>query len=184
VASVATVAGNGPTLLSFVAHLHAVERDMRAVNPAIVARACQLVAAEAKRVIGTYDYGWPQLKPETLARKFYDTPLLETGEMRDSIEWHAEGLRGEVGSNNDKAVFHEFGTSRIPPRPFLGPAAAEMGLEIEKMAAKAVLAVVLGKGLHSSEMLELLHLLKHVGHHVKEAADKALETDEERARRR
>jgi HK97 gp10 family phage protein len=172
------------TLLKFVAHLGVLEHQMHEVNHAIVARACQMVAEEAKRVIGTYDYGWPQLKPETLARKFYDTPLLETGEMRDSIEWHTEGLRGFVGSNNDKAAFHEFGTSRIPPRPFLGPAAAEMGAQIEKMAGKAVFAVVMGKGLHSSEMLELLHLLKHIGHHVKEGVARALETPEERERKR
>jgi len=172
------------SLTGFIAHLGVMKHTMSMVEHAIVARACQMVADEAKRVIGTYDYGWPQLKPETLARKFYDTPLLETGEMRASIEWHTEGLRGFVGSNNDKAVFHEFGTSRIPPRPFLGPAAAEMGAQIEKMAGKAVFAVVMGKGLHSSEMLELLHLLKHVGHHVKEAVDYALETPEERERKR
>jgi hypothetical protein len=172
------------SLLGFVAHLHAVDRDMKELGPAIVARACEMVAAEAKRVIGTYDYGWPELKPETLARKFYDTPLLETGEMRDSIEWQAHGLTGEVGSNSDKALWQELGTSRIPPRSFLAGAAQHMGPEIEKMAAKAVRAVVLGKGLHSSEMGELLHLLRHVGHAVKEAADYALETDEERSRRR
>jgi hypothetical protein len=52
------------------------------------------------------------------------------------------------------------------------------------MAHKAVVAVLLGKGLHSSEMGELLHLLKHIGHHVKEAVDYALETPEERERKR
>jgi hypothetical protein len=171
------------SLLGFVAHLHAIDRDMHALGPAIVARACQMVADEARRVIGTYDYGWPELKPETLARKFYDTPLLETGEMRASIEWQASGLKGEVGSNSDKALWQELGTSRIPPRSFLAGAAQHMGPEIEKMAHKAVVAVLLGKGLHSSEMGELLHFLKHIGHHVKEAVDYALETPEERERK-
>jgi hypothetical protein len=40
-----------------------------------------------------------------------NTPLLETGEMRASIEWNAEGNEGRVGSNNEKAVWHELGTS-------------------------------------------------------------------------
>jgi hypothetical protein len=91
-------------LLGFVAKLAAIEADMKITSEAIVARACQLVAEEARRVIGEgYDF-WPQLSPATLAHKIANTPLLETGELRDSISWHAEGLHGEVGSNNDKAV--------------------------------------------------------------------------------
>jgi len=62
-----------------------------------------LVCNEAKRVIGTYDYDWPQLSPATLAHKFFNTPLLETGEMRDSIEWNSSGNLGYVGSNLDKS---------------------------------------------------------------------------------
>lgn len=34
-------------------------------------------------------------------------------------------------------------------------------------------------GLHGSEMAELLHLLRHVGHELKEAAEKLLEPDDE-----
>jgi 4-hydroxy-tetrahydrodipicolinate synthase len=50
------------------AQLKAIQHDMHAVGPAIVARGCEMVAAEAKRVLGTYDYGWPPLQPETIAR--------------------------------------------------------------------------------------------------------------------
>ena len=173
------------TLLGFVAKLAAIDRDLKITNEAIVARACELVATAAKDALGTYEFGWVSLAPETIARKMRgDSPLLETGELRASIEWQASGLKGEVGSNLDKAVWMEFGTSRIPARPFLSAAAMQMEGEIHKMAARAVMAVIAGKGLHSSEMGELLHLLRHVGHAVKEAADYALATDEERARRR
>jgi hypothetical protein len=82
------------------------------------------------------------------------------------------------------AVWHELGTSRIPPRSFLAGAAQHMGPKIEKMAARAVLAVVLGKGLHSSEMMELLHLLRHVGHAVGEAWEKFTDGPEDDKRRR
>ena len=140
--------------LAFAAHLVVVERNMRAVEPAIVAKATQMVWEEARRVLGTEGYNWPALSPNT--KKTQPGMLLETGELRDSIEWTAHGLHGEVGSNNDKALWHELGTSRIPPRPFLAGAAAAMGPEIQKMAARAVMAVALGKGLHSSEMMELL----------------------------
>jgi hypothetical protein len=45
--------------------------------------AAKIVEAEAKRVLGTYDYGWTRLKPQTVAQKANgDTPLLETGDMR------------------------------------------------------------------------------------------------------
>jgi hypothetical protein len=109
------------SLLGFVAKLKTIELEMDVLGPALVARACEMVAGEAQRVIGTYDYGWPSLAASTLAKKSADTPLLETGELRASIEWQSNGLRGEVGSNNDKAVWHESGTSRIPPaqaRPY------------------------------------------------------------------
>jgi hypothetical protein len=82
-----------------------------------------MVCAEAKRVIGEGYPEWPALSPETLARKMGDGPLLETGELRASIEWNAEGKEGHVGSNNDKAVWQELGTARIPPRSFLMGAA-------------------------------------------------------------
>jgi len=32
------------------------------------------------------------------------------------------------------------------------------------MAARAVMAIVEGKGLHATEIGELIHLLRHVGH--------------------
>ena len=175
------------SILGFVAKLKTIELEMNVLGPALIARACELVAAEAQRVIGTYDYGWPSLAPSTLAKKSADTPLLETGALRASIQWNSSGNLGHVGSDSDIAVYQEYGTSRIPPRPFLAGAAMAMEPKIHDLFKRSVMAVVLGKGLHSSEMAELLHLLhviKHVGHAVGEAVDKALETDEERARRR
>src|ERR1700736_2210525 len=138
------------SILGFVAKLGVIEAEMHTVNHAIVARACELICAEAKRVIGTYDYGWPQLSPKTLEHKFFNTPLLETNAMRASIEWHAEGNSGEVGSNSDIAVFQELGTSRIPPRPFLAGATQHREDKIHKMAARAVVACIAGRGLHST----------------------------------
>ena len=163
------------SILGFVAQLGTIEKNLHELGPAIVARACEMVCAEAKRVIGEGYPEWPALKPETLARKMMNTPLLETGELRASIEWNAEGNEGHVGSNNDKAVWHELGTSRIPPRSFLMGAAMRMEVKIHAMAARAVMAVLAGRGLHSSELSELIHLLRHVGHAVKEATETILD---------
>ena len=85
-------------------------------------QAGQIVEHEAQRVLGTYEYNWTPLAAETVARKATgDSPGLETGEMRDSVYHtvtYANGGGGEVavGSNLDKAVWFELGTSRgIPP---------------------------------------------------------------------
>ena len=78
-------------LAEFALHLKVIEHEMHEASRLIVRQACVMVAAEAKRVIGTYDYGWKPLAASTLEKKSADTPLLETGEMRASIEW-SEGL--------------------------------------------------------------------------------------------
>jgi phage gpG-like protein len=173
------------SILGFVAKLKVIDHDLTEVGHAVVARACQMVANAAKEALGTYEFGWVSLAPETIARKMRgDTPLLETGELRDSIQWNSDGNKGYVGSDLDKAVWMEFGTSKIPPRSFLAAAAAQQEELIHKMAAKAVHAVIRGEGLHGSEMLELLHFLKHVGHEVGEAVDKFLDGPDDQERRR
>jgi hypothetical protein len=142
-----------------------------------------MVCDEARRVVGVGYDDWPALKPETLARKIGPGPLLETGELRESIGWQSEGLEGQVGSNNDKAVWQELGTSRIPPRSFLAGAAQHMEDNIHKMAARAVMSV-LGGGGCTPQMAELLHILKHVGHELKESAKDILGTNEDENGRR
>lgn len=99
--------------------------------------ACKIVEKEAKRVLGTYDYNWVPLAPSTVedrTRKGFagDEPLLRIGDMRDSIEHTVHGKSGFVGSNDDKAVWQELGTRRIPPRSFLGGAAMRKGEEVAK----------------------------------------------------
>ena len=117
---------------------HSYEQNVRGA----LDEAGAIIQTEAKDVIGTYRYGWPPLKPETVARKANgDTPLLETGEMRESIERTVEGQSAFVGSNNDKAVWQELGTSRgIPPRSFLMGAAQHKGAEAAHAIASAIFA--------------------------------------------
>src|SRR5258705_13069018 len=94
------------TLLGFVAELETIKRDMEDLPRAIVAKACAMIAKQAKAQIGREQEEWPPLAPSTLARKAANTPLLETGEMRDSIEWvvhgHGSHVEGAVGSNLDR----------------------------------------------------------------------------------
>ena len=111
------------TLAQAIAQIGTVAANMSLVEQAALTVAAQMVQEEAQRVIGTYDYGWPPLAESTLKKKDADTPLLETGEMRDSIEYTVMRREAQVGSNNQKAVWQELGTKTIPPRSFLMGAA-------------------------------------------------------------
>ncbi|WP_294540011.1 hypothetical protein [uncultured Rhodoblastus sp.] len=170
-------------LLGFAAKLHAMEADMNLATEAIVKQACIIVANEAREVLGTYDLGWVSLKPETIAHKMRgNSPLLETGQLRASIQWNASGNEGYVGTDDPVAKYHEFGTSRIPARSFLAGSAIMMEAKIHEMAAKAVRAVLAGGGILSGEMRELLHLLHEVKHLATEAFE-AVAPEDEKGRR-
>ena len=75
--------------------------------------AAQMVEARAKNLTGVPHPGiWPPLAESTLRKKDgVNSPLLETGEMRSSIEHQVVFPVAYVGSDNDKAVIHEFGVS-------------------------------------------------------------------------
>jgi Bacteriophage HK97-gp10, putative tail-component len=162
------------SLLGFAAELTAIEKNMRTLGPRIIEKAAQMVAAEAKKRIGRQN-DWPPLSPATIADRVKhgfapNQPGLRTGAMRDSIEITIapSGLEAEVGSNDPHLLWFELGTSRQPPRSVLVAAAQSSERRIYDMAARAVVAVLEGRGLHSSEFFELLHLLREVGHELKE----------------
>lgn len=99
-------------------------------------RAAALIAADAKQRIGEYQSeagpfpAWAQLADSTEASKARmgyppNAPLLATGDLRNSIQSEAAGSEAVAGSKSAIAAFQELGTSTIPPRPFMGPAAFE-----------------------------------------------------------
>lgn len=136
----------------------------RNVNRAIY-RCAVKVQATAKLKFGHYQpqFGsypeWAKLKPDTVARKakagggedplighysggsknkVYPTPL------RNSILVEVKGLTGIVGTNNPLGKYHEFGTHKIPPRPFLRPALHQEQDFIKKQIKEAVAKTLLG----------------------------------------
>lgn len=95
-------------------------------------KACQLLEDSAKHAIGTYEFDWPQLADATQEQRVSlgfsaNEPLLRTGELKNSIEHKvsSDGKDGWVGTDVPYAKYHEFGTSKIPARPFLGGALAQ-----------------------------------------------------------
>jgi hypothetical protein len=113
------------TLAELAHHLEAVAESVKpSLEVALGAIGAHTVEV-ARAMIGHPHPEWPPLAESTLARKHGNTPLLETGEMRDSIKAAviAPELELVVGSTDPKSKFHELGTHKIPPRPFIGPSA-------------------------------------------------------------
>jgi hypothetical protein len=138
------------SLEEFAAHLASAAIELEIVKHELLEDVGHLVETEAKRVIGTYDYGWPQLAASTQAQRERlgftpNDPLLRTGGLRESIGHHVNGLESvDIGSNDPKARWQELGTDRIPPRPFLAGAAAQKAPEIAEHVGRCYQAILLG----------------------------------------
>lgn len=107
--------------------------------------ACKIVEKSAKDAMGDPDngFGWPPLKEATIAQKKHgNTPLVETGDMKASIGHHVEGNAGYVGTADEKAKYHEFGTATIPARPFIGGAVVAKGQELAELHAEATVMAI------------------------------------------
>ncbi len=65
-------------------------------------------------------------------------PWVQTGALQGSIGFGVEGLQAAVGSSDPAAAPQELGTVRLPPRPFLAPAAAEAAPGIASAIGAAV----------------------------------------------
>jgi hypothetical protein len=173
-------------LVEAAARMAAAAADIEAAKRAAIEEACLIVKERAKGMIGHPNPGWAPLKPETIAHKGgLAMPLLETGEMRDSIEHTVvDASQGWVGSNLDRSIFHELGTSRVPPRSFLAHSAMASGPEIAKVVAKTVGAAISGglAGQRVHDFFELARLAGHVFHEVKELGEDLVTPDEEQKR--
>lgn len=121
-------------------------------------RCAQAIERTAKAEIGNYQPGigpfpeWAELADMTKAdrvRKGYteNDPLERTRALEESISHQTIGLESAVGSDSDVMVYQEVGTSTIPPRPVLGPAALRnKGLIQKTLGAAAVEGLLYGSG--------------------------------------
>jgi len=114
-------------------------------------KAAKLLEAESKRLIGFPQPSWPPLADVTIANKDgVNSPLLDTGEMQDSITHNSDRHEAYIGSDNKKLLFHEFGSdktgnawgSRNPPRPVLGLAVVNKGDEAARLVGREVLTAI------------------------------------------
>jgi hypothetical protein len=94
--------------------------------------------------------------------------------MRDSIQHNSSPTEAHVGSNLDRALWQELGTSRgIPPRSFLGEALKQKAPECVEVIGGT------GGGFLASGSLDakILHMawdaVKHIGHEAKKFAEES-----------
>jgi HK97 gp10 family phage protein len=167
-------------LAGLAAHLLTVKADMRLAEELALEKVCVLLEKSAKSAIGTYKFDWTPLKPETIARKAGgDTPLLETGELRDSIQHNVDtdGKDAYVGTDDPIAKYHKFGTSKIPARPFLGGALMQQEAKIPRVIARTMAAALSNGGPAYHELRELLHLAHGLYHEAKELGESIVDED-------
>lgn len=109
--------------------------------------AADIVLERARSEPGEYQRGagpfkgWEPLAESTLEDKKrggwpVPSPLLRSGEMRDSYEKSVGPTKAYVGSNDDKAVWQEMGTPKIPPRSVIGIAGARSEAEIHALTGR------------------------------------------------
>jgi hypothetical protein len=174
-------------LLEAAARMAAAAIDIELAKHAAVEEACVMVQERAKDLIGVPRREWPPLAPETLARKAgINTPLLESGKLRASVSHTViDSSHGEVGSDLDRALWMECGTSRgAPPRPFLSLAAHQEGPAVAKMVAKTMGASI-AAGLAGSRVRDFFEIARLAGrafHEIKELGEDLVTPDEEKRR--
>lgn len=161
--------------LKFAEHLvKAATIELIAIRAGLEA-AAELIQDEAKKEIGHLQKSigpfqeWDELADATKADKerlgyVFNSdynPLLRTGKLRDSIEYEVNmpKLEAIVGSKDPIAAFQEFGTNRIPPRPFIGRAAFLLGPKIAKIFGEITLIGIAGGHVISS------NIGKELGYH-------------------
>lgn len=88
------------------------------------------MVVEIRSKIGEQQPYWPALSPVTIEDKMrrgypVPSPLLREGDLRDSYMFEVEeevlDTRLTIGSTDRVGLYHELGTSKMPPRPVLGP---------------------------------------------------------------
>jgi len=136
------------SLAQFAAHLGTLEAGLVLEVRRGLSEVAKAVEKTAKAEIGDYQPAvgpfpaWAPLADATKRERVRlgfteDDPLLRSGAMRDSISHAVAGTDAVIGSTSDVAVYQEMGTDKIPPRPFLGPAALHNEEAIQRILGRA-----------------------------------------------
>jgi HK97 gp10 family phage protein len=140
---------------AFASHLALMQVAVKARVHAGLESALVVIEKDAKDQIGHYQPevgefpAWAPLAASTEAAKARlgapaNAPLLRHGGLYASIGHEAQGDEGAVGSTDPTMVFHEFGTSKMAPRPVFGPAAIKSQAKVEAILGHALVEGLMG----------------------------------------
>lgn len=112
-------------------------------------RAGTKVLAHARSKFGVYQPAvgewarWMYLTDYTMTERIWqgftpDDPLKRSGGLKKSLHLSIDNDRIVIGSNDERMIWHEMGTSRMPPRAVLGPALYEKRHEVAKIIGHSI----------------------------------------------
>lgn len=125
-------------------------------------RCAKAIEKTAKAELGHYQdavgpfQDWAELAESTKADRVRhgfteNDPGKRSGQMQSSITHEVDGLEAVIGSADQNLVYFEFGTSKQPPRPVLGPAVIHNKEKIIRIIGKAAVSgLVGGSKVHAS----------------------------------
>jgi len=142
-------------VLAFAQHLLVLKVAVREAEHKALEQALVILEDDAVGQIGHYQGAagpypaWAPLAESTeveKARLGYqaDAPLLREGDLQKSFSHQVNGDEGVVGSTSDVMPYHEFGTSKMPPRPVLGPALFHNRNKIDELLGRALVEAIVG----------------------------------------
>lgn len=143
------------SLVEFAEHLIVLKAGIHHHTERALDKALQLIQTDAEKQIGHYQEevgpypAWAALADSTEAEKARlgypaDAPLEREGDLANSFRHAREGDEGVVGSTDPVMEYHEFGTTRMPPRPALGPALFNNKERIRKIMGRALVEAIVG----------------------------------------
>ena len=150
-------------LLELAAKLGEIALRQHEMEHNALEKAAVVVEERAKEKIGEYQeqagpfIAWPELTDSTKEDRLRlgyteNDPGLRSGEMRDSIEHVVLDGEAQVGSDDDKLVWFELGTTKQPPRSVLGGAVVDEMDKICEIVGEHAVAALVGKGVHGGKM--------------------------------
>ena len=150
------------TLAQAITRFGLIAAEAHVIEHAALEAGGKVFIERAKAAIGTYEYGWIELDPATIARKQHgDTPLLDTGEIRDSGGYEVHGNRLIAGFTDEKIVYHEYGTRHHPPRPVVGGTVEYHGHEIARIVGVGFAEIAVASLFTGSAVSAIGHVLAH-----------------------
>lgn len=112
-----------------------------------------MMCRAAHDMVGMENASWTALADSTVARKQAagqvgrispTDPLYASGELRESWRYNVGNAGFVWGSVDPVMVDHEYGTSKMPPRPVVAPVMFQHGKEAVHMAANWIMGAAAG----------------------------------------